>query len=87
MAQTSKQLGIRVIVTYHHFSSPLWFAKEGGWENAKSIDHFIRYCEVVTEHLSGWLDYVCTFNEPNLSLYMDHIFPELQQHLSNAQGH
>ncbi len=85
MAKTCHKLGIKVIATYHHFSSPLWFAKEGGWENPDSVHYFVRYCRVVTEYLAGWLDYVCTINEPNLPLFLNYFKPELKPHFSQAQ--
>src|SRR5262249_43679961 len=38
---------LRVIpmVTFHHFTAPLWFSRDGGWENEKSVDRFARYCD------------------------------------------
>ena len=37
--------GVVPMVTFHHFTAPLWFTRDGGWENAKSVDRFARYCE------------------------------------------
>ena len=31
------------MVTFHHFTAPLWFTRDGGWENPKSVDRFARY--------------------------------------------
>ena len=85
VAKTCHSLGIKVIATYHHFSSPLWFAKEGGWETHESIDYFVRYCQVVTRHLAGFIDYICTINEPNLPLFLNYFKPELKPHFNQAQ--
>ena len=36
---------LRVVpmVTFHHFTAPLWFTRDGGWENEASVDRFARY--------------------------------------------
>lgn len=85
VAKTCQKLNIKVITTYHHFSSPLWFAQEGGWENPESINYFVRYCQVVTTHLAGLIDYICTINEPNLPLFLSFFKPELTPHFERAQ--
>jgi beta-glucosidase len=39
------------MVTFHHFTAPLWFSRDGGWEDAKSVDRFARYCETAAAAL------------------------------------
>lgn len=56
------------IVTYHHFTSPRWFAAKGGWEVTANGDRFVRYCERVTAHLGDLIGAACTLNEPNVGL-------------------
>ncbi len=58
--------GIKTFVTLHHFSSPLWFYKLGGWEKSANVDLFIKYVEQIFEELHELIDYVCVINEPNL---------------------
>jgi beta-glucosidase len=58
------------ILTYHHFTSPRWFAAKGGWEVAANGDVFLRYCEKVTAHLGDLIGAACTFNEPNLAMLL-----------------
>ena len=38
--------GLLPIVTYNHFTVPLWFAMRGGWEVPDSADLFARFNEV-----------------------------------------
>lgn len=54
------------VVTFHHFTSPRWVAAKGGWEQARTADSFVRYCETAAAHLGDLLDIVCTVNEPNV---------------------
>ncbi len=57
--------GLTPIVTYHHFTSPRWFAALGGWERADAVDDYVRYADRVTRTLGDLIGYACTFNEPN----------------------
>ena len=58
--------GVRPCVTFHHFSSPRWFTADGGWEDARNIDRFVRYCERAVRHLGDLIDTAYTINEANL---------------------
>ncbi|NWF68339.1 MAG: glycoside hydrolase family 1 protein [Chloroflexi bacterium] len=60
--------GLTPIVTYHHFTSPRWFAAKGGWEVLENADYFVRYCERATAHLGDLIGAACTLNEPNVGL-------------------
>lgn len=60
--------GVTPIVTMHHFSSPQWLIREGGWESPAVVDHFKRYCVHVVEKLGDLMGYVCTINEANMGL-------------------
>ncbi len=63
--------GVQPIVTYQHFTCPVWFATQGGWENAESVELFGRYCEVVTEFLGDLIHIACTINELNFTAQLD----------------
>ena len=54
------------MVTFHHFTAPLWFTCDGGWEDSKSVDRFSRYCEKAADALGDLLPYICTINEANI---------------------
>lgn len=60
--------GLTPVVTYHHFTSPRWFAAKGGWEVMANAELFARYCERATAHLGDLIGAVCTLNEPNVGL-------------------
>ncbi|MBU9210912.1 family 1 glycosylhydrolase [Burkholderia multivorans] len=42
-----RERGLTPMVTFNHFTTPIWFAAAGGWEVEGSADHFARYCERV----------------------------------------
>ncbi len=64
--------GIAPIVTFHHFTSPRWFALDGGWLEPRAADRFARYCERAAKALSGGIAFACTINEANLPLMITH---------------
>jgi len=70
--------GLQPCVTYHHFTSPAWAVSDGGWEGARILDRFARYCERVTADLGDLMAWACTLNEPNLpaSLVLSGVLPE-----------
>ncbi len=58
--------GLAPVVTFHHFTSPRWLMKTGGWESPATPDKFARYCERATQHLGDLIGTACTLNESNL---------------------
>ncbi|MBC7811955.1 MAG: family 1 glycosylhydrolase [Burkholderiales bacterium] len=70
MLATCHEHGLTPILTYHHMSSPRWFAAKGGWEVLANADYFARYCERATAHLGDLIGAACTVNEPNLGLQL-----------------
>lgn len=60
--------GIAPMVTFHHFTAPLWFTRDGGWEDANSVDRFARYCEHAGRALGDLIAYTCTINEANIPI-------------------
>lgn len=78
---TCHEHGLKPVVTYHHFTSPRWLMRCGGWVDAKTPDRFARYCERVTRHLGDLMSAACTLNEPNLALVLEKLLPFAFQEL------
>lgn len=68
MVANVRALGLIPIVTFHHFTSPLWFTRDGGWTDPKSVDRFARYCDRAGRALSDLVLYACTINEANVPM-------------------
>ena len=66
MVKGCRERGLKPIVTFNHFTAPLWFSADGGWTNTKSPARFARYCERVAEALAADIEYAVTLNEPQL---------------------
>ena len=67
--------GITPIVTYHHFTSPQWLMRRGGWLDEKTPDRFARYCERVTRDLGDLIGVACTLNETNIARVLSVVLP------------
>lgn len=71
MLRICRENGITPIVTFHHFTSPIWIAKMGGWTNPDTADRFARYCAVTTKYLGDLIGVACTINELNFTSLLD----------------
>lgn len=60
--------GLEPIVSLHHFSSPAWLIRKGGWEAESTIEDFRRYAAHVADQLGDQLHFICTINEANMGL-------------------
>jgi beta-glucosidase len=69
MIDTAFELGLTPVVTLHHFTSPFWFAQEGGWLGERAVDRFRTYVETVAPILEG-VEWIVTMNEPNMLAIM-----------------
>lgn len=63
-----QEFNVMPIVTLHHFTSPQWLIRAGGWESEETPQRFARYCERVMQQLGDAIPYVCTINEANISI-------------------
>jgi beta-glucosidase len=67
LAARCRDVGLRTVVTFNHWTTPLWFAAEGGWTNPEAVEHFARYVDAAAAHLAGEIDWAITLNEPNVA--------------------
>jgi len=70
--QSAKAHGLQTFVTLHHFSSPMWFMKLGGFEKRENVDLFVKYAQKVAERLGQYVDFWITINEP--IIYSSHSY-------------
>lgn len=56
--------GIKPLVTLHHYTSPAWFALQGGFEEEENSAHFVKFATVVFKRLHPYVYAWLTFNSP-----------------------
>ena len=58
--------GITPFITLWHFTLPLWFAEQGGFESPEAPGIFARYAAFVVRELGDYCNHFATLNEPNV---------------------
>lgn len=76
VAQYCLAKGIKPVVTYNHYSVPVWFAAQGGFENPESVELFARFCDYATKAIGPYTALAATFNEPQLGLVLRWMVPD-----------
>jgi len=61
-----REQGMQPMVTLHHFTNPLWFARKGGWAASGSAHAFMPFVHRVIDELGDLIGLWCTINEPNI---------------------
>lgn len=64
-----RDLGIKPLLTLHHFSNPSWFEELGAFEHYENIEHFINFVDYVVKGLGDLCNDYITINEPNVYAY------------------
>jgi len=70
--------GIAPVLTFHHFTLPLWQARRGGFTDPAFPDRFAKFCERAARSLHGFRT-ACTINELNLPLFIRDAFVDRLQ--------
>ncbi len=65
MVAAARDRGLEPMVTLHHFTNPVWLARDGGWHSDATPERFERFVEAALPVLDE-VDLVCTINEPNM---------------------
>ena len=67
--------GITPVLTFNHYTTPRWFAAQGGWLHPQSPALFTRFCERAARHLAADVGMATTLNEPNLAKLLPLVLP------------
>jgi beta-glucosidase len=74
--------GLAPVPTFHHFTLPLWQARNGGFTDPRFAERFARYCDTASRALEGF-EIACTINELNLPLFITRV---IGRKLSGEEG-
>jgi len=74
--------GVTPIVTLHHFSSPAWLIRKGGWGKPYVIAAFAKYAGFVAKELGEKIPYICTINEANMGYQLKKIDADIAKNSS-----
>lgn len=76
--------GVTPMVTMHHFSSPKWLIRQGGWESPDTPALFAAYCERLVREIGDSVTYVNTINEANMGLQLGKIMQRTMQQMAEG---
>lgn len=81
-----KKNNIKPMVTLHHFTNPVWIAKEGGWENPQTINHYLDFVKFIVNELKEYADIWITINEPNVYAFKAYDSGEFPPYKKNRES-
>lgn len=84
--QCCRENGITPIATLHHFSSPAWLIKKGGWCKRHVVTAFARYARKIAEELGDELPYICTINEANMGFQLHKVIADMMNAGKKKEG-
>jgi beta-glucosidase len=70
LATALRERDVEPVVTFHHFTTPVWLADRGGWEEPDAAARFGVFVEVTGAALGDLMGRACTLNEPNIVAIM-----------------
>ena len=79
-----KENGLEPVVTLHHFTSPVWLIRKGGWEADTTPADFARYARYIAEQYGSELHYICTINEANMGIQIAAVARQIFQQMVAA---
>lgn len=85
MLQNLRDLGIRPLLTLHHFTLPQWVQAAGGFTRAETADAFLKFVQFIAEGAGDLVSEYVTFNEPNVYAmqgYVQGVWPPGKRGLS-----
>lgn len=71
-----KQLGIKPLLTLHHFSNPMWFDEKGGFAREQNADLFLDFVRVCLKYFGDLVSEYITVNEPNVYATSSYFYGE-----------
>lgn len=69
----AKSKNLKIFLTLHHFTIPLWFSEMGGFLNYDAPKIFSFYAMKCVEEFKDYVDFFITINEPEVYSYMGYV--------------
>lgn len=66
--------GIRPLITFYHFSHPMWFENLGSFTKSENVMFFLRFIEQCLAAFGDLCQDYCTLNEPNVYAVQSYFF-------------
>lgn len=67
---------LKIFLTLHHFTIPLWFEAKGGFSNFNSPKYFTSYASKCVAEFRDYVEFFITINEPEVLCLLGYEFGE-----------
>jgi beta-glucosidase len=57
------EAGLQPLITLDHFVYPGWVDRQGAWVNPRTVDQFVRFCDLIARRYISRVKWWLTFNE------------------------
>lgn len=71
--QALRKRGMEPFVTLWQWTNPIWVSEDGGWENKKTVDRFLKYAERIVREYKDLVTFWMPLNEPGTYIGMSYI--------------
>ena len=61
-----QEKGLKLLLTIHHFTNPMWFEEKGGFAKRENLKYFLDFTELVVRSFGDLVSEYITINEPNV---------------------
>jgi beta-glucosidase len=61
-----REKGVKLLLTIHHFTNPLWFEEKGGFTKRENLQYFLDFTDLVVRSFGDLVAEYITINEPNV---------------------
>ena len=61
-----REKGVKLLLTLHHFTNPMWFEEKGGFLQKENLQYFLDFTELVVRSFGDLVAEYITINEPNV---------------------
>jgi beta-glucosidase len=78
-----KRLKMVPFVTLHHFTTPLWMARDGGWANPECVTRFVEFTRIIVSALKKDVTFWMTINEPMVYAFLSYMSGEYAPGVKN----
>jgi len=85
IVKTLRENDIEPLVTFHHYTNPVWFQELDGFEKKENIHCFVEFCTAMYKELAPYVQYYSTINGSESYAFKAYFAQELPPYEKNLQ--
>ncbi len=69
----AKKRKLKIVLTFWHWTNPIWIKNIGGWANKRTVNYFVNYAEFIAKELGDLVDFWVVLNEPIVHVFNGYV--------------